>query len=121
LQKGGTFFYPLNLKDSWLDCPTEFYATVGTMSDDLLDKFLDKRRQPKLIVVAAFDRNEDGELAPTYGPSQEQSEERAVRLARKLAAEHIGVIAWSREANPAVGEYGEPTILFQAGDIPDME
>ena len=82
---------------------------------------LPQQKQPKLIVVAAFDRNEDGELVPTYGPSQEQSDERAVRLARKLAAEHIGVIAWSREANPAVGEYGEPTILFQAGDIPDME
>jgi len=39
----------------------------------------------------------------------------------KLAAEHIGVIAWTREANPAIGEYGEPTILLQAGDIPDME
>lgn len=82
---------------------------------------LPQQKQPKLIVVAAFDRNEDGELVPAYGPSQEQSEERAVRLARKLAENHVGAIAWSREANPAVGEYGEPTILFQAGEIPDME
>ncbi|HEY6630940.1 MAG TPA: hypothetical protein VIZ90_05785 [Rhizobiaceae bacterium] len=91
------------------------------MSDDLLDKFLDKRRQPRLIVVAAFDRGDNGSLVPVYGPAQEQSEDRAVRIARKLAENHDGVIAWSREANPAIGEYGEPTILFRAGDIPDME
>jgi hypothetical protein len=80
-----------------------------------------EQKQPKLIVVAAFDRREDGELVPAYGPAQEQSEERAVRVARKLAENHVGVIAWSREANPAIGEYGEPTILFQAGEVPDME
>ncbi|XJO03796.1 hypothetical protein ACHMW7_08835 [Aminobacter sp. UC22_36] len=32
-----------------------------------------------------------------------------------------GVIAWSREANPAIGAYGEPTILYQHGEVPDME
>jgi hypothetical protein len=31
------------------------------------------------------------------------------------------VIAWSREANPDIGEYGPPTILFQHGDVPEME
>lgn len=76
---------------------------------------------PKLIVVAAFDRNEDGELIPAFDPQQQQSEERAVRLAKALATKHTGVIAWSREANPAIGEYGEPTTLFQHGDVPDME
>jgi hypothetical protein len=38
-----------------------------------------------------------------------------------LAGRHAGVIAWSREANPALGEYGEPTTLFVGGDSPDME
>ena len=46
----------------------------------------------------SFDRNEDGELASAHEPSQEQNEERAVRLARRLAVEHIGVTAWSQEA-----------------------
>jgi hypothetical protein len=31
------------------------------------------------------------------------------------------VIAWSREANPALGDYGEPTMLFLAGEVPDMD
>ena len=80
-----------------------------------------QQKQPKLIVVAAFDRNEDGELVPAFDPQQQQSEERATRLAKGLAGKHAGVIAWSREANPRLGEYGPPTTLFTAGDVPDME
>lgn len=34
---------------------------------------------------------------------------------------HVGVIAWSRKTNPAIGEYGPPAMLFQADDILDME
>lgn len=78
-------------------------------------------KQPKLIVVMAFDRDEEGELQPAFDPMEQQSEERAVRVAKGLASKHAGVIAWSREANPAIGEYGEPTTLFVSGDVPDME
>ncbi|MBX3584750.1 MAG: hypothetical protein KF810_22980 [Rhizobiaceae bacterium] len=76
---------------------------------------------PKLIVTAAFDRGDDGELVAAYGPAEQQSEERAIRTAKMLATKHAGVIAWTRDANPKIGEYGEPTTLFQAGDVPDME
>ena len=78
-------------------------------------------KMPKLIVVMAFDRDEDGELQVAFGPAEQQSEERAIRTARSLADKHAGVIAWSREANPTLGEYGEPTTLFVSGDVPDME
>jgi hypothetical protein len=30
-------------------------------------------------------------------------------------------LAWSRDADPTLGDYGPPTILFQAGEIPEME
>jgi hypothetical protein len=78
-------------------------------------------KMPKLIVVVAFDRDEEGELQPAFGPAEQQSEERAIRTARGLAPKHAGVIAWNGEANPAIGEYGEPTTLFVHGDVPDME
>lgn len=78
-------------------------------------------KMPKLIVVMAFDRDEDDELQPAFDPMEQQSEERAIRTARALADKHAGVIAWSREANPTLGEYGEPTTLFVSGDVPDME
>lgn len=78
-------------------------------------------KMPKLIVVMAFDRNEDGKLVAAFGPQDYATEDRAVRQAQTLAPSHAGVIAWSREANPDIGEYGEPTTLFQSGDVPDME
>jgi hypothetical protein len=39
------------------------------------DALLPERKLPKLIVVAAFDRGEDGELFPAYGPAEQQHEE----------------------------------------------
>jgi hypothetical protein len=82
---------------------------------------LPQAKTPKLIVVVAFDRSDDGELLTAFGPADQQSEERAVRLARTLITKHAGVIAWSREAHPDIGEYGPPTTLFLSGDVPDME
>ncbi|RVA79039.1 hypothetical protein EN914_18355, partial [Mesorhizobium sp. M7A.F.Ca.CA.001.08.2.1] len=76
---------------------------------------------PKLIVVVAFDRGDDGELFTAYGPTDQQSEDRATRTAKALAGKHVGVIAWSRDADPALGDYGPPTVLFTDGDVPDME
>jgi len=79
------------------------------------------QKQPKLIVVMAFDRGEDGELATVFGPAEQQSEERAVRTAKALVGKHAGVIAWSREANMALGEYGPPVELFRHGEVPDLD
>ncbi|MER8833716.1 hypothetical protein [Mesorhizobium sp. M0909] len=87
------------------------------MSDNLMPQ----HKAPKLIVVTAFDRDEIGDLQPVFGPAEQQSEDRAIRTAKALASKHAGVIAWSRDANPALGEYGEPTTLFVGGDVPDME
>jgi len=80
-----------------------------------------EQKLPKLIVVMAFDRDESGDLQTVFGPVDQQSEERAVRIAKGLAEKHAGVIAWSRVADIALGEYGEPVVLFQAGAVPDME
>ena len=84
-------------------------------------RVLPEQKKPKLIVVVAFDRGEDGELFPAFGPADQQSEDRAIRTAKGLAGTHIGVIAWSREADPSLGDYGPPTLLFTAGEVPDME
>lgn len=82
------------------------------------DHVLPTQKKPKLIVVVAFDRGEEGELFTAYGPTDQQSEERATRAAKALAG---GVIAWSRDADPALGDYGPPTTLFVSGEVPDME
>jgi hypothetical protein len=76
---------------------------------------------PKLIVVMAFDPDDAGDLQTVFGPEEQQSEERAVRVATGLAEKHAGVIAWSRVADVTLGEYGEPNVLFTSGHVPDME
>lgn len=80
-----------------------------------------QQKMPKLIVVAAFDRDVEGELVPAFDPREMQSADAAVRFAKMIEDHHAGVIAWSRVADPSVGEYGPPDILFQHGELPDME
>jgi hypothetical protein len=75
----------------------------------------------KLIVVMAFDRRKGGELKIVRVPQLFDSEEQAVRKAEELAPDHVGVIAWSREANSELGDYGPPTTLFVDGDVPAMQ
>jgi hypothetical protein len=75
----------------------------------------------RLIVVMAFSRSDVGDLVPAFEAMQFDSEDRAMRSARELAGKHTGVLALSREAQPDVGEYGPPTVLFQSGEVPDME
>lgn len=85
------------------------------------DDVLPTQKKPKLVVVVAFDRSEDGELFPAFGPVDQQSEDRAIRTAKALASQHVGVIAWSRDADPALGDYGPPSLLFTHGEVPAME
>lgn len=75
----------------------------------------------KLIVLAAFVKNDDGELVPAFDPRQVDSEARAKRDAQLIADHYAGVVAWSREADPSIGEYGPPTIIFHSGEIPELE
>lgn len=75
----------------------------------------------KLIVLMAFDRGEDGELVPAFEPREMPDEARAKRAAIDLKGRHAGVVAWSRDANPAIGEFGPPEVLAVYGEVPDME
>ena len=76
----------------------------------------------KLIVVMAYDADPETGLPFAAGePIQCDNSEKAVRLAQGLADKHAGVIAWSRAAVPDLGEYGEPEILFQAGEIGGLD
>lgn len=75
----------------------------------------------KLIVLAAFVKNDEGELVPAFDPRQVDTEDRAKRDARLMADQYDGVVAWSREADPSIGEYGPPVVIFQAGEVPDLE
>ena len=75
----------------------------------------------KLIVMAAFDEDDEGNLVPAFDPREFQDAARAKREAQMIADKHAGVIAWQRSADPTIGEFGEPEIIFQHGKIPEME
>lgn len=78
--------------------------------------------QPKMLnVFMAFERDEEGELRPAFDAQEMSSEFAAINRAKLMAKSYAGVIAWSRPARPDVGEFGEPTVLYQAGDVPDLE
>ncbi|MDB5537425.1 hypothetical protein ABIB57_001677 [Devosia sp. UYZn731] len=75
----------------------------------------------KLIVLLAFDRSEDGELLPAFEPREMRDEGTAIRTAKEMARRHVGVIAWSRSADLLLGEFGPPVVLYQEGDVPDLD
>ena len=77
----------------------------------------------KLIVAMAFVRDEEGELRPAFEAREMPNEERAAREARIWAGsgKYVGVIAWTRSADLTNGIFGDPEVLFQWGDLPDME
>ena len=75
----------------------------------------------RLIVVAAFDRGENGDLFPAMEAREMPDEDRAKRTARMLKDQHVGVIAWSRTADLVNGLFGEPEVLAVYGEVPDME
>jgi len=75
----------------------------------------------KLIVLLAFDKSEDGELLPAFEPREMRDEGTAIRTAKDLARRHVGVITWSRSADLVMGEFGPPVVLYQQGDVPDLD
>ena len=75
----------------------------------------------KLIVFLAFNRDDEGELQPAFEPREMPTEFAATTAARVAADKYAGVVAWSRTADPDIGEYGPPIVLFQAGEVPDLE
>ena len=67
-------------------------------------------------VVIPFDRNAQGEPEP--GLAREAvSAVLAKRLARALAAEHGGAIAFSRSGDPETGEFQDPVVLASFGEV----
>lgn len=79
------------------------------------------QKSTTLIVLAAFDRDDEGELRPAFEPQQMPSEHAAVSRAKLMSRSYAGVIAWKRPAKPDEGEFGEPEVLYTAGEVPDME
>ncbi|KQV64610.1 hypothetical protein [Rhizobium sp. Root1220] len=75
----------------------------------------------KLIVLSAFNRDDDGALIPAFEPRCMKGEETAVYVAQTLVNDYAGVVVWCREGNVTIGEQGPSVILFQSGQVPEFD
>ena len=82
---------------------------------------LDNTTPTRLIVLAAFDKDDEGNFRPAFDPREMPDEARAKNAARLLKDGHAGVIAWVRSVDLVNGVFGEPEILAVYGEVPDME
>ena len=73
------------------------------------------------VFLLAFDLDAAGQAVPAFEPRLVADESVAVEEAKALAEHHAGVVIWKREAAPAIGEEGEPVILWQTGRIGDFD
>lgn len=98
----------------------EIMSRVGDAAMSQTDHVLPQQKMPKLIVVAAFDQDEEASFSRHLDPniSKRRKPPRARRTRWHI---HAGVVAWPREAGPTLGEFGPPTLLLRAGDVPGME
>jgi hypothetical protein len=101
---------------------TDILALVNEAADFLAKKAGEQASQEDqpandtYYVVVPFDRNSQGEPEP--GLAREAvSAVLAKRLARALAAEHGGAIAFSRSGDPETGEFEDPVVLATFGDV----
>ncbi|KXG83860.1 hypothetical protein [Agrobacterium bohemicum] len=74
----------------------------------------------RLIVIAAYKADDEGNMVEAFEPRQMPTEDRAIREGKALSSQYDGVLAWARDADPDIGEYGPPTIIYQHGEIPDI-
>ncbi|MGI2031673.1 hypothetical protein ACRQ1B_04695 [Rhizobium panacihumi] len=74
-----------------------------------------------VVMFVAFDRNDRGEAVPAFTPRQASDEAEAVHAVEILGGRHAGAVAWKREAQPAVGEIGEPQVIAERGAIGDFD
>ena len=71
-------------------------------------------------VALPFVRTEEGELAP--GEAQEkQTATAAVNEARRMAEKTAGAVAFSRQGDPAIGEFADAVVIRTFGEVPNLD
>jgi hypothetical protein len=100
----------------------DILAIVNEAADFLAKKAREQASQEEqpandtYYVVIPFHHSAQGDLEP--GLAREAiSAVLAQRLARALAAEHVGAIAFSRSGDPETGEFQDPVVLATFGEV----
>jgi hypothetical protein len=104
--------------DQWMQACRLVNAAAEFLKNKIreLDSQQDQPTNDTYYVVIPFDRNADGDVRA--GRAQEAiSAVAAERRARALAAEHIGALAFSRRGDPVTGDFEDPVVLAQFGEV----
>lgn len=67
------------------------------------------------ISILAFDLDERGQPALAWETVVDEDEPDAVEEAKQIATQHAGVLVVRRDGKPAVGEEGDPIVVFRSG------
>ncbi|RWY80901.1 hypothetical protein [Rhizobium sp. WSM1325] len=73
------------------------------------------------ISIFAFDLDDRGQPVRAWETAFYGVEAEAVEEAKEAARSHAGALVVKREGHPAVGEVGDPVVLFQTGKIGDFD
>jgi hypothetical protein len=73
------------------------------------------------ISIFAFDLDERGDPIQAWETVVDDTETETVDHAKELAKRHAGVLVVRREGRRAVGEEGDPIIVFQTRRIGDFD
>jgi hypothetical protein len=72
------------------------------------------------VYIVAFDLDDRDHAVQAFPAREAASEAAAVNEAHEIEGRHAGVLVWKREGNPAVGEEGDPEIVFSVGKVGDF-
>jgi hypothetical protein len=67
----------------------------------------------KLIVLAGYKTDDEGNMVEAFEPRQMPTEEKAVREGKALSSQYDGIVAWSRDAGPRHRRIWSPYHYFQ--------
>ena len=104
--------------EEWMQAHKHINAAADFLRNRIreLDSAQGQPANDTYYVVIPFARNADGDIRP--GAAQEAiSAAAAERRAAALAAEHGGAVAFSRRGDPVTGEFDEPIVLAQFGEV----
>lgn len=72
----------------------------------------------KLIILQAFNKDENADLVPAFQARTMKTEEIAISEAKSISDDYASVVVWTRDFTPIGLERSTPKVLFQSGLIP---
>ena len=73
------------------------------------------------LSIFAYDLDDRGEPIQAWETVVSGTEEEAIAEAKEATSRHAGVLVVRRDGRPAVGEEGDPVVVFRAGRIGDFD